>query len=258
MGRAGAGLGRLLIIEDNADVVYYLRSCLRGRFHLLAAADGQEGVEVALQEVPDIIISDVMMPRRDGLEVCRILKADERTSHIPIILLTARAAIEDRIQGIRRGADAYLSKPFHREELDAHLEQLLLQRRRLQEYFQKPEAPPPGEAERPEAAFLQKVRACILEHLEKENFGVEELAGALFLSRTQLFRKVKALTGRNVAAFIHQVRIGQAKQLLTTTNLAVSEIAFQTGFSEASYLRKVFLKETGETLADFRKKSRKS
>ncbi len=257
LGRAGEGLGRLLIIEDNADVVYYLRSCLRGRYHLLVAADGQEGVEVALQEVPDIIISDVMMPRRDGLEVCRILKADERTSHIPIILLTARAAIEDKIQGIRRGADAYLSKPFHREELDAHLEQLLLQRRRLQEYFRRPDAPLPGEAERPEAAFLQKVRACILERLEEENFGVEELAGALFLSRTQLFRKVKALTGRNVAAFIHQVRIGQAKQLLTTTNLAVSEIAFQTGFSEASYLRKVFLKETGETLAEFRKKFRK-
>ncbi|MCO6477205.1 MAG: DNA-binding response regulator [Phaeodactylibacter sp.] len=221
------------------------------------AADGQEGVELALQEVPDIIISDVMMPRRDGLEVCRILKADERTSHIPIILLTARAAIEDKIQGIRRGADAYLSKPFHREELDAHLEQLLIQRRRLQEHFRRPDAPPPGEAERPEAAFLQKVRACILEHLEEENFGVEELAEALFLSRTQLFRKVKALTGRNVAAFIHQVRIGQVKQLLASTGLTVSEIAFQTGFSEASYLRKVFLKETGETLADFRKKFRK-
>ncbi|MCB0581115.1 MAG: response regulator [Phaeodactylibacter sp.] len=265
-GRAGEGLtspppleglgGRLLIIEDNPDVVYYLRSCLRGRYHIQVAADGQEGVEMALREVPDIIISDVMMPRRDGLEACRILKADERTSHIPIILLTARAAIEDKIQGIRRGADAYLSKPFHREELDAQLEQLLLQRRRLQEHFSRPDAPPPGEAERPEAAFLQKVRACILEYLEEENFGVEELADALFLSRTQLFRKVKALTGRNVAAFIHQVRIGQVKQLLATSDLTVSEIAFRTGFSDPSYLRKVFLKETGETLAVFRSRFR--
>lgn len=247
---------RLLIIEDNADVVYYLRSCLQGRYHIQVAADGQEGIELALQEVPDIIISDVMMPRRDGLEVCRILKADERASHIPIILLTARAAIEDKIQGIRRGADAYLSKPFHREELDAHLEQLLLQRRRMQEHFRRPDAPPPGETERPEAAFLRKVRACVLEHLEEENFGVEELADALFLSRTQLFRKIKALTGRNVAAFIHQVRIGRVKELLASTDLTVAEIAFLTGFSDPSYLRKVFLKETGETLAVFRSKFR--
>ncbi len=244
----------LLLVEDQADVVAFLQRCLEERYRISVARNGAEGIEMALESLPDAIVSDVMMPEKDGFELCQALKQDECSSHIPIILLTARAAVEDRLQGLRHGADAYLPKPFEREELLIRLEQLILLRRKLQLRYQNLAelAPADSEAVQGEDAFIQKVRAQVLAHLEEEDFSVEKLAEQLHLSRTQLFRKLKALTGRSVSQFVNLVRIEEAKVWLRDSELTVSEVAYRVGFAEPSYFMRVFAKETEMTAGQWR------
>lgn len=248
----------LLIIEDNADIVDYLQNSFEGTYQISVAPDGQKGVEMALQHIPDAIISDVMMPHKDGFTVCQELKQDERTSHIPIILLTARAAIEDKLQGLKYGADAYLPKPFEREELLIRLEQLILLRRRLQVRYQQTGQLPSTEdkSQQAEDSFIRKVREEVLAHLSDQGFTVERLAEAIHLSRTQLFRKIKALTGRSVSQLINQIRVEQAEILLLQTDQTVSEIAYQTGFSDPNYFMRVFSRERGMSAGEWRKKQK--
>ena len=246
----------LLIIEDQADVAEYLRRCLEDQYDISLAVNGAQGIDLALEQVPDAIVSDVMMPEKDGFEVCQTLKQDARTSHIPIVLLTARAAIADKLQGLRHGADAYLPKPFDREELLVRLEQLILLRRKLQARYQSLAAlpAPATETEAVEDTFIQRVRAQVLAHLQEEDFSVEKLADLLHLSRTQLFRKVKALTGRSVSQFVNQVRIGEAQRLLRETDLTVSEVAYQAGFADPGYFMRVFAREVGMSAGAWREK----
>ena len=189
------------------------------------------------------------MPYKDGFEVLETLKNDERTSHIPIVLLTAKADIQSRLAGLRKGADAYLSKPFHQEELLVTLENLLESRRNLQSKYQQnvlvSTLPPLTEPD-PEDSFLQKVRAVVEKNLSDADFEMPQLERALAMSRSQIYRKVKALTGKSPSLFIRSIRLHQGKQMLLNTTLTVSEIAYEVGFSSLNYFSDAFLEEFGE------------
>ncbi|WP_238750914.1 7TM diverse intracellular signaling domain-containing protein [Neolewinella maritima] len=249
------GLPILLIIEDNADVAYYLQSCLDEEYQILICRNGKLGVEKALALLPDIIISDVMMPEMDGFAVCRILKENERTSHIPIILLTAKASPEDKLTGLTHGADAYLIKPFEKEELMIRLHKLLEIRQTLQQKYsstlishQAVEA-----TDNKEDTYVAKVEQIVLHHLEDEAFSIHDLARALHLSRSQMHRKLKALTGMSPAIYIRHVRLQQAKILLSVTDLSISEIAYRVGFKTPVYFSQVFKETFGESPSATRK-----
>lgn len=247
-----------LVIDDSADIVRYLQMLLEPSYSVAVAYDGKRGIEKALELAPDVIISDVMMPEKDGLEVCDFLKNDERTSHIPIILLTAKASVADRIEGLRRGADAYLQKPFDKEELFVHLQKSRELRQRMLHYFtQKSSAQtagvPPDIDLKIEDEFLQKARAAVQENLSDEDFDIHRLCRALTMSRAQLHRKLTALTGASATHFIRKIRLERARQLLQTTDLNIAEIAYEVGFRDPNYFSRTFAEEFGTTPSETRK-----
>jgi signal transduction histidine kinase/CheY-like chemotaxis protein len=250
-------LSTLLIVEDNRDVAEYLITCLKDEYHLLFAADGQEGLEITLEKVPDIIISDVMMPRLDGLHMCKEIKHDERTSHIPIILLTAKADIESKLTGLECGADVYLEKPFHKKELQVQLRNLAQTRRRLHERYANLEnlEETPNKSIQKEDAFIFRLREIIVESMHEQNFGVGELCKKVGMSRTPLHNKIKALTGHSTSHFIKKVRIHQATRLLRTSEMNISQVAFEVGVESLPYFTKIFTKETGLSPSKYREKS---
>lgn len=247
----------LLIIEDNPDVITYIESLLEKDFVIETARNGQEGIDKAFETVPDIIISDVMMPEKDGYEVCHILKNDECTSHIPIILLTAKASPEDRVEGLREGADAYLTKPFNKEELLIRLEKLVELRRALQAKYsdwrlvtgdssaQSPVTSYQSPVATLEDIFLQKLYKVVEDRLDDTSLGVVHLCHAVHLSNMQVNRKLKALTGKTPSLFIRSIRLQKGMELLKTTDLNVSEIAYQVGFSDPNYFSRAFSEEFG-------------
>lgn len=240
----------LLIIEDNADVSYYIQTCLQNQYQILTSNNGKKGIEKAFETLPDIIISDVMMPVMDGFEVCATLKDDERTSHIPIILLTAKATSEDKLTGLTHGADAYLLKPFEKEELIIRLNKLLEIRKTLQKKYSSTLISSQTHnyvLENKEDSFIEKTEKIILSHLEEEDFSIHELARELHLSRSQVHRKIKALTGMSAAIYIRHLRLQIAKGLLTSTQLSISEIAYQVGFKTPVYFSQVFKETFGES-----------
>ena len=240
-------LPSLLILEDNPDVVEYLVSCLEDQYALLIARDGQDGIDLALEQVPDLIISDVMMPHKDGFEVCNILKQDQRTSHIPIILLTARADDDSRLQGLKRGADAYLAKPFNKAELFIRLEKLLELRRALQARYggSMSELPSPSAEFEAEDQFILTIRQTLEENLTDADFRVPELCKSLGMSRSNLHRKIKALTGSSTAIFVRRLRLQKALGLLQESDLNISEVAYEVGFSDPRYFSRTFAMEYG-------------
>ena len=246
---------QILIVEDNPDVQFYLQTCLEDQYQLLFAKDGQEGINLAIEKIPDIIISDVMMPKKDGLELCDTLKKDTKTSHIPIILLTAKASINHRIEGLKKGADAYLAKPFQPEELEIRLQKLIELRRTLQSRYASGEivesdANPTYQLE---DAFVKQVRTLILENLDNPAFNTEALAKSLFLSRQQVHRKLTALTNLSASRFIRSIRLQEAKKLLQTTEKSITEIAFDVGFKEVSYFSRSFAEAFGKPPSFLRK-----
>ncbi len=249
----------LLIIEDNADVAIYIISLLKNDYKVLTAPNGLDGINMAFETIPDIIISDVMMPEKDGYEVCETLKMDERTSHIPIILLTAKAEEADRIAGLRKGADAYLMKPFNKEELFVRLEKLLELRRALQlrysvtnEGLTASHNLTLGAESTLEDLFLQKLHQAVLENLDDPDLGVGQLSRATLLSPSQLYRKLNALTGEPPNAFIRKIRLHRAMEMLKTTHLNISEIAYAVGFNDPNYFSRVFHKEFGKAPIEYR------
>lgn len=248
-------LPSLLVVEDNPDVVQYLKACLKGLYQLEVARDGQEGIEKAIEMVPDIIISDVMMPRKDGFELCETLKTDERTSHIPIILLTAKTDDEARLKGLKRGADAYLAKPFNKQELIVWLEKLLELRRVLQERYRSLETTAlSGDADtQQEDEFIQKVRQAVEENIDDEDFGIVQLCRAVHLSRAQVHNKIKALTGDSTSIFIRNIRLHKAKGLLLNSDLNISQVAYEVGFRDPKYFSKTFLETFGTLPGELRK-----
>jgi DNA-binding response OmpR family regulator/nitrogen-specific signal transduction histidine kinase len=233
----------LLIIEDNPDIITYIKAILADQYAVHSVRNGAAGIEKAIELVPDIIISDVMMPEKNGYEVCETLKQDLRTSHIPIILLTAKATQADKVAGLKYGADAYLTKPFDKEELSIRLEKLVEVRRQLQQrYANSPDA---GQTAEPglDEIFLQKLREYIQANLSDAEFGVPQLAAAAHLSQMQLYRKLKALTGQTPSRFIRSYRLLQALELLKQGQLSVSEIAYKVGFTDPSYFSRAFQEE---------------
>lgn len=249
-------LPSLLIVEDNPDVMQYLITCLNAEYKLLFALDGHEGIQKALEKVPDIIISDVMMPEVNGFELCNTLKTDVRTSHIPIVLLTAKSDLDSRITGLQRGADAYLVKPFDKIELLEQLQNLLNLRQKLRDRYTNPKNFSPTEdvAIRMEDEFITRIREVILENVAKEDFGVHELCKKAGMSRTQLHNKIKSLTDRSTTYFIRQVRVEKACQLFLESELNVSQIAFEVGIENLSYFSRIFKSETGISPNQYREK----
>ncbi len=240
---------KILIVEDHADVRHYLRT-LMANYILLEADNGRQGLGLAFDEIPDLIISDVMMPEMDGYNLCKNVKTDPRTSHIPVILLTAKSSQEDRLQGLHGGADAYLVKPFDKRELFIRIQNLLEGRKKRQRHYQQFHSLPKEEVQGNE--FLKKVREIIGENLGNDDFSIENLARALHLSRTQIYRKLKALTGQSYTALIKEMKIRRAKELLMTSDQTIAEIAYALGFRDQSYFTKVFREETGMTPGEMR------
>ena len=246
----------ILLIEDNDDVLFYLADTLQKNYRLSFAKNGSDGINLAYEQIPDVIISDVMMPMKDGFEVCAELKLNNTTSHIPIIMLTAKADMESRIEGLEHGADAYLPKPFDEKELKVRIKKLLELRHRLQERYQQEEywetEQLPHETQ--EDLFVKRVRLVIEEHLEDATFGIKELCTEMSISRVHLHRKLKALTDQSTSHFIRRIRLQKAKKLLIETDLNVSEIAYDVGFSDPAYFSRLFSEVFGQSPSASRKK----
>jgi signal transduction histidine kinase/DNA-binding response OmpR family regulator len=241
----------VLIIEDNEDIINYITAVLKQDYKVHAVREGASGIAFALEHIPDIIISDVVMPQKNGYEVCETLKLNEKTSHIPIILLTARSEQSDKLAGLKYGADAYLTKPFDREELLIRMEKLISIRRRLQErYSTGAEKTEPAEPTIDDI-FLQKLQRYIEEEIGNSAFGVAQLSAAAELSQMQLYRKLKALTGKTPSQFIRSYRLKKSLELLRTGEWSISEIAYDVGFADPSYFSRVFHKEFGQSPSDF-------
>ena len=242
-----SNLPLVLIIEDNLDVAHYLKTCLKGKYETLHASNGIKGIETAFDKIPDIIISDVMMPGKDGFEVCETLKSDERTNHIPIIILTAKASFEDKLKGLSHGADAYLSKPFIKEELFIRLDKLVASRKKLISKIQNEGSSIllKKRTKNPKLQFLQKIVKLIHEDISNSNFDSEELAKKLLVSESQVYRKIKAITGKSTAVYMRSIRLQYAKDLLISSDKTVSEVAYETGFNDPSWFSRAFKKEFG-------------
>lgn len=240
----------ILIVEDNSGVVQYLRSILAGDYQLGVAVNGQEGIDKALETIPDLIISDVMMPQKDGFELCQTLKKDFRTSHIPIILLTAKADLESKLIGLEYGADAYMTKPFNSRELRTRVRKLIELRDALREKYR---AMPEPVSEAPDDEFFHKLMNAIAAHSSDEEFHAAQLCQQLGISRVQLFRKLKALTGTSASQFVRSYRLNKAKGMLTNTDLNISEIAFEVGFKDPAYFTRAFTREFGVAPSALRK-----
>jgi signal transduction histidine kinase/ligand-binding sensor domain-containing protein/DNA-binding response OmpR family regulator len=245
----------VLIIEDNADVRAYMKEYLVRSYQVIEAHDGAEGIEKAIETIPDLIISDVMMPKKDGFEVCKTLKLDEKTSHIPIILLTAKAGTENKIEGLETGADDYLTKPFDAKELLARVKNLIELRRKLRERFSVGQVLKPGEiaVSSMEDAFLQRVKSSVEAHLGDEDFSVEELGKDVGMSRSQIHRKLTALTNLAPSDFIRYLRLHRAMDLLRQNAGTVAEIAFSVGFGSVAYFTKCFREQFGTLPSEIRK-----
>jgi signal transduction histidine kinase/DNA-binding response OmpR family regulator len=254
-GKAKGEKPIVLIVEDHADVRAYIKNYLVSAYQVTEARDGAEGIDKALETVPDLIISDVMMPRKDGYEVCRTLKLDQKTSHIPIILLTARAASESTIEGLETGADDYLIKPFEPKELLARVKNLIDLRRKLRERFRASVPLKPGEVAvtSMDDAFLQKVKSVVETHIGDEGFGVENLGNEVSMSRSQVHRKLTALTGMSASDFIRYLRLHRAMDLLKQNAATVAEIAYSVGFNSPAHFTKCFRDQFGMTPTEARR-----
>lgn len=248
--RPGTGLKEiplLLLVEDNPDVVFYLRTILDLHYRVIIAIDGKEGYESALTHIPDIILSDVMMPQMDGIEMLVHLKKDVRTSHIPVVVLTAKADIHSRLEGLERGAEAYMAKPFNSEELLIRLRMLIDLRKKLHKRYSGPAGLDLQDEKeyQIEDAFIHKVREVMAQNLDDDEFDILRLSQAMSMSRAQLYRKFSTLTNRTIGEYLRSFRLNKARELLEAGGSNVSEAAYSTGFRNLSHFSRVFTNEFG-------------
>ena len=246
----------ILIVEDNTELRNFIASGFRHQFTILSATNGEEGYDMATAHIPDLIISDVMMPKVNGLDFTNNIKTDERTCHIPVILLTARADSTSRIEGLKTGADDYLAKPFSMEELQVRVHNLLDLRKRLAENLKKELSSQSQEV--PEALeqsldqkFIERVKSVIEANISNSHFSVEMLAGEMNLSRAQLFRKVKALISTSPSDLINDLRLQRAAYLIRAKADNVAQIGYAVGFNEQSYFSKRFRKKYGVSPSEY-------
>ncbi|MBC8052681.1 MAG: response regulator [Sphingobacteriaceae bacterium] len=249
----------LAIIEDNEDMRNYLSSYFNDKYTVHSAEDGKKGIELVEKVLPDLVISDVMMPEMTGTEVCRRLKTDMRTSHIPIILLTARSPLCFKIEGLETGADDYITKPFSLKLLSVRVRNLLLSRISMRERFKTEFSLQPSNVAitSPDEKFLSNVLEYIESRISDHTLSVEDICREIGLSRTHLYRKTKALTGLSMADVIRNIRLKRAVQLLEQEKLNINEVAYMVGFLDVDYFRKCFKTEYGFTPSEFQKSSLK-
>ncbi|MBN3035460.1 MAG: response regulator, partial [Bacteroidales bacterium] len=263
-GEDDSVLHRILIIEDNTDLRFYIRGLLENIYRIIEASDGEEGLGRAVEELPDLVISDVMMPGMDGYQLCEKLKNDEKTCHIPVILLTARASLESKLEGLHTGADDFITKPFEPDELKMRIHNLIAQRNRLRELYRNILEPWTGlipwriKENTAKAGvvsvnrrFLEKARGIIHTRLTDSDFSVEELAREIGLSRAQLHRKMKALVDQTPSEFIRSIRLNKAAEMLAGDGGNISEISYQVGFNNPTYFSSSFSKQFNMTPSEF-------
>ncbi|OYX28676.1 MAG: hypothetical protein B7Z06_00985 [Flavobacteriales bacterium 32-35-8] len=244
---------QVLIVEDNDELRKYLVLELKNQFQVIEAVNGQQGLEMALELSPDLIISDILMPIKNGIELCKDIKTNLQTSHIPFVLLTAKTTVEDQITGIETGADVYITKPFSIRFLMAQVNQIIESRQKLYSQFSKDVYLLPNKVAQNEIdqEFLQKAIDYIIENIQSPQLGVNSIADLFNMNRMQVYRKIKALTGKSVVNFIRMVRIKQALKLMDTQKYPLAEIATLTGFNSASYFATSFKEEYGKAPSEY-------
>ena len=243
----------ILIVEDNNEVRKLLVSIFKDHYIILEASNGAEGIALSRERVPSLIISDIMMPGIDGIKFCREIKSSIQTSHIPVILLTARTAVTFKYEGLETGADDYITKPFNVEEIKLRVANLINQRKNLRELFSKTPSFLPSEITITsiDEKLMQKSIDFIIDHLTDENLTVERVAKEVGLSRASFYRKIKAITNLGAAKFIRTIRIEHAAQLLRTNRFRVSEVGSLVGFSDMDYFRNCFKLRFGVTPSEY-------
>jgi DNA-binding response OmpR family regulator len=234
----------LLVVDDNAQIIILLQSILSDKYKIVSAGNGEEALQLLEEEKIDLVISDVLMSKMDGLTLCRHIKDNIQTSHIPVILLTAKAEIEDRIEGLQVGADSYIPKPFHPEHLFIRIERLIRNREQIRTRFGnitevELDSMSTGIGEKDDAFFL-KITRCIMDHLSEPEFSADIIAEEVGMSKTSLYKKVKAITGLTPHGLIKQYRLKKAADLLKNSNMSVSAVIYETGFNSRSYFYKSF------------------
>jgi DNA-binding response OmpR family regulator len=238
---------KLLVVEDNADMREYIKEELQNEFTILEACNGNQGFDIAINESPDLILSDIMMPNIDGIEFCKKIKTDERTSHIAVILLTARSSRESKIEGLETGADDYLTKPFYSDELRLRINNIIESRRKFREQFGKTLELKPSNIQitSVDQKFIKNAINIIEENIDDPEFGVEKFSHLIGMSRVALYNKLKALTDNSVQEFIFVIKLKRAAQLLRESGKSVTEITYDVGFKDPSHFSKLFKKHYG-------------
>ncbi|WP_158858871.1 hybrid sensor histidine kinase/response regulator transcription factor [Lunatibacter salilacus] len=237
----------LLLVDDNLEFSEYLKEFLEQDYNILFAHNGKIGLEKALENIPDLIISDLMMPVMDGVALCQAVKSNLKTSHIPVIILTARSSEEKQLEGLHSGCNLYISKPFKLEILASSIENLIVERNRLQKHYKKIISVNTSEVEimSMDDKLIQDAMKVVEKNMDNPEFSVEQLSKELFMSRVHLYKKLSALTGKSPIEFIRLVRLQRAAQLLEKSQLSISEVAYQVGYNNAKYFTKHFKAEFG-------------
>lgn len=244
-------LSTILVIDDNDDMRRYLRTLLADKFYVLEAADGQSGLKLARESVPDLVVSDVMMPVMDGLQLCKQLKEDPITSHIPVILLTARSTEAQQMEGFEHGADAYLTKPFSADLLIVRIYNLLKSRQQLRSLFDGKEEQP-VKLSTQDKLFIDTIKEAIKSNMQNADLRMDDLGEEIGLSRVQMYRKVKALTGLSPVELLREMRLQRGYTLLSGTTKTVAEVAYEVGFSKPSYFSSCFKTKYGKLPTEMR------
>lgn len=252
----------ILVIDDNDDIRNYLKQLLKTEYNIIVAKDGVEGVDVATSEVPDLILCDIMMPRKDGLQVSKEIKSQITTSHIPVILLTARSSNMYEIQGLQTGADDFLTKPFDPKIIKARISSALQNRKKLREHFLNKVRFQPTNKEttnqNPEDTFITKAITLVEENLSNEKFDIKMMQDQLFMSQSSLYRKIKSLTGLSLTGFIRSIRLKKAAELILTTDNKFNSIALMVGFNDYKYFRQCFKKQFGCLPSEYKEQKENS
>jgi DNA-binding response OmpR family regulator len=249
----------LLVADDNSDIRSFIKYHFEPAYKVIESINGQDAWEKSLNIVPDIIVADIMMPIMDGFELCRKIKKDERTSHIPVIILTALTSKEKQITGIDEGADDYVTKPFDISLLKAKIDNILSIRKALRERFNKELLLKPKDLAltSPDEKFLKKVIIVIEKNMSNAEFDIDDFAHLMNVSRTQLYRKISALTDMSAKEFVRDIRLKRASQLILQDKFSINEVALEVGFNDINYFRKCFKEKFGKSATEYLKNAQK-
>ena len=251
----------ILIVEDHADLRHYISTNLIDDYRILEAENGRDGLTQAIEEIPDLIITDLMMPEMDGFELCNRIRDDQRTGHIPLVMVTAKADKESKLEGLSKGADDYLIKPFDADELRVRVNNLILQRRKLRERYRREfmeNDPFTKEIPNPEVDFLTLVMDCIREHMGDSDFSVELLGSEIGFSRSQLYRKLFSLTGFVPGELIRNLRLKQAARMFQEGHSNITRVLYTVGFNSPSHFSRQFHTFFGMNPSEYLKQHRDS